>query len=102
MTETEIAIAVYIGISAFLVVAGVRISSVEVPPWARRAVPIVFLVLSLAVLLYGRRQILHYDPILNPDEALMAADAMLTQHGWLDWNIIDPTTSGPLNSMILS
>ena len=54
------------------------------------------------MLLCGRWQSLFYDPILNPDEALLAANAMRAQDGWLNWNIVDPLTSGPLNSMILT
>ncbi len=99
--KTEIAIASYIAISAVFVIIGLRRDRTEASPWAGRFFSFVFLVLSLAVLLYGRRQILSYDLILNPDEAQMAANAMLAQHGWLNWNIVDTTTSGPLNSMIL-
>jgi len=99
---TECAIAVYIAISALLLAVSARRIIIEDSPSARRALQIVFLLASVAVLLYGRRHVLRYDLIFNPDEALMAANAMLTHHGWLNWNIIDPLTSGPLNSMILA
>jgi hypothetical protein len=68
----------------------------------RRAVPAVFLVSSGALLLFTRRFILPFDQALNPDEALLAAAAMLTDHGWLNWDIADTTSSGPLNAAILA
>jgi Dolichyl-phosphate-mannose-protein mannosyltransferase len=68
----------------------------------RRAVPVFFLLASGAVLLFGRRVVLRFDRIFNPDEALFSAAAMLTRHGWLNWNIADTTSSGPLNAAFLA
>jgi hypothetical protein len=68
----------------------------------RRAAPVVFLLSSIALLLFARRFALRYDQPLNPDEAQLAAAAMLTHHGWLNWNIADTTTSGPLNAAVLA
>ena len=97
-----LAIAAYIGLSGSLVVVGIRRNHFAASPWTKRVLAAVFLLSTLAVLLCGRWQSLRYDLVLNPDEALMAANAMLSQHGWLNWNIVDPLTSGPLNSMILT
>jgi hypothetical protein len=69
---------------------------------ARRAVPLVFLVSSGGLLLFARRLILPYDQAFNPDEALLSAAAMLIDHGWLNWDIADTTSSGPLNAAILA
>ena len=100
---TVIVIYLYVGISALLVaIVDLRRKTIEASPWARRAVPFIFLLASAGVLLCGRRFVLRYDRIINPDEALMAANAMQTHHGWLNWNIVDPLTSGPLNSMVLA
>jgi hypothetical protein len=102
LTSTEFEIVAYIAIVAILVAVDGRSRSAWAPRGMWATVPIAFLMSSLALILFARRDALRYDPIINPDEALMAANAMLTRHGWLNWNIVDPTTSGPLNSLILA
>lgn len=53
-------------------------------------------------MMFSRLPIFAFDLIINPDEALMAANAMQADHGWIDWNFVDSLTSGPLNSMVLT
>jgi len=64
--------------------------------------PVILLLSAFISLLIGRWPILKYDLVLNPDEALMAANAMLAHHGWLNWNFADTLTAGPLDSMVLT
>lgn len=61
-----------------------------------------FLAASGAYIFFSRRPVLAYDLPINPDEAMMAANAMRFRHGWLNWDILDGITSGPLNSAILA
>jgi hypothetical protein len=63
---------------------------------------IAFLAASSAYIVISRERILRFDLPLNPDEAQMAANAMRSRFGWLNWGMIDPVTSGPLNSAILA
>src|SRR5690348_15453056 len=50
---------------------------------------------------YGRWLSIIYPIPLNPDEAQMAANTLrITFHGF-NWNALDGTTVGPLNSLIL-
>jgi hypothetical protein len=61
-----------------------------------------FLAATLLAILTNRAHFFHYAAILNPDEALFAANAMRSVFGWTNWGMIDPTTSGPLNSIVLT
>src|SRR6186713_114095 len=61
-----------------------------------------YLLACAALVLLNRVHILQFDQVINPDEAMMAASAMRTRHGWLSWDIVDPQTSGPLNATILA
>lgn len=63
---------------------------------------VLYIAASIALLLTNRMSTFLYDPVINPDEALMAANALKAHYGWLNWTIIDPLTSGPLNSSILA
>ncbi|MBN9019696.1 MAG: hypothetical protein J0H11_19970 [Rhizobiales bacterium] len=56
---------------------------------------------SVAALFVCRLPMFFYDRALNPDEALMAANALRARYGWLNWNIVDPLTAGPVDSMVL-
>lgn len=58
--------------------------------------------ISAAALVVCRVPTFFYDWPINPDEALMAANAMRARFGWLDWNIVDPLTAGPVDSMVLA
>ena len=93
--------ATYVAVVTVLAV-GAWSRGAETRSWRRLVVPVFFLLSSLALLLLARSWTLRYDPTINPDEAVMAANAMLTHYGWLNWNIVDPLTSGPLNSAILA
>lgn len=68
---------------------------------ARWLIP-AFLIVSLAYIFVSRLPALKYDLAINPDEAMMAANAMRFRYGWLNWDILDGITSGPLNSAILA
>lgn len=68
----------------------------------RRMAGIAFLGVSFVALYVSRLPILGYDRPINPDEALMAANAMRARHGWINWDIVDPLTAGPLDSMVLA
>ena len=59
-------------------------------------------VITSAFIIVFRWRVVTYDVPINPDEALMSANSMLVRYGWLNWNIVDPLTSGPLNSLILA
>ncbi len=101
LSATEWAFLAY-GCAVFaLLAADLLLVGARKPVWTPHAVAAAFLLSSLTLLFFCRRHILHYDLIINPDEAMMAANAMLAQHGWLDWNLADTLTSGPLNSSIL-
>lgn len=69
---------------------------------ARRWTSVAFLLANFCIIWISRRPVLRFDLALNPDEAMMAANAMRTRYGWLNWDIVDPITSGPLNSAILA
>ena len=110
-TTTYCAILAYAAITALLAFGSKRWpasaavggrSVVQMRSALRRAVPVFFLLASGAVLLFGRRMVLRFDRIFNPDEALFSAAAMLTRHGWLNWDIVDTTSSGPLNAAFLA
>lgn len=58
--------------------------------------------LGFLCLLISRWTILEFDQVINPDEALMAANAMQSHYGWLNWNFADTLTAGPLDSMVLT
>jgi hypothetical protein len=98
----EFAIGTYVAIVAFLVAVGGSSRCAKRRPWRRLIVPVIYLLSSLTLLLLARSPFLRYDPIMNPDEAQMAANAILSHYGWLNWNTVDPTTSGSLNSAILA
>ncbi|MDC7785817.1 hypothetical protein PQJ75_10115 [Rhodoplanes sp. TEM] len=61
-----------------------------------------FLGASVVLVVAVRATVFAYDPVLNPDEALFAANALRASFGWLDWTVADPTTSGPLAGMVLT
>jgi hypothetical protein len=61
-----------------------------------------FLAVTFAIIFAHRSQYFSYYPILNPDEALFAASAMRSSYGWANWGMIDATTSGPLNVIVLT
>lgn len=67
-----------------------------------RKIGICFLTATSIAILAARFRIIVSPILLNPDEALFAAGAMRTTYGWTTWGILDPTTSGPLNSMVLT
>jgi hypothetical protein len=79
--EVELAIVAYLVIAVFLIARVMPQNDGVESPRRRRTVAIVFLLASLAVLLCGRWQILRYDLIINPDEAELAALAMLSHWG---------------------
>jgi hypothetical protein len=87
----------YVVAVSLLVWACFRFSPLKI-----KYVPHAFLGLNLLFFLVCRLSIFQYDLILNPDEALMAANAMKARYGWLNWNIVDPLTAGPLASSILA
>lgn len=62
----------------------------------------IFYILLLVILIFGGRWYsMLYPFALNPDEALMGANALRAKiHGY-NWDAVDGTTSGPLNSLIL-
>ena len=96
----------YVWIGLFISLTIAILLADLVPPLRRATFPpsaaVTYLVSVAAFVLVRRWPFLRYDPALNPDEALMAANAMSTRYGWLNWDIVDPTTSGPLNSIILA
>ncbi len=62
---------------------------------------VLFLLSGAGIITIGRWFSIVYPVPFNPDEAQMAANALRIQHfGW-NWDAIDGTTSGPLNSLIL-
>ena len=61
-----------------------------------------YLIGSGTLIVVNRLSIFRYDQFTNIDEAQMAANAMRTVFGWLNWDVIEPVTSGPVNSMILA
>lgn len=67
-----------------------------------RKIGICFLAATSIAILAARFPIVVSPNLLNPDEALFAAGAMRTTYGWTTWGIVDPTTSGPLNLMVLT
>ncbi|GAA3850860.1 glycosyltransferase family 39 protein [[Pseudomonas] carboxydohydrogena] len=67
-----------------------------------KKIGICFLASTSIAILAARFPIVVSPNLLNPDEALFAAGAMRTTYGWTTWGIVDPTTSGPLNSMVLT
>lgn len=69
---------------------------------SRFYIGVAYIAACFALLLTNRMSTFLYDPVINPDEALMAANALKAHYGWLNWTIIDPLTSGPLNSSILA
>lgn len=68
----------------------------------QRKPSIILLMLGFLCLLISRWTILEFDQVINPDEALMAANAMQSHYGWLNWNFADTLTAGPLDSMVLT
>ena len=74
----------------------------KIGKWRVSIADLVFLAASFAVIFAKRSQFFSYQSPLNPDEALFAAGAMRSLYGWLNWGMIDPTTSGPLNFMVLT
>jgi hypothetical protein len=60
-----------------------------------------FALFGVGIITVGRWHSIVYPIPFNPDEVQMAANALRIQHfGW-NWDAIDGTTSGPLNSLIL-
>lgn len=76
----------------------IRMASVKVD----RAADIAFLAATFAAIFTVRFPSFSHATPLNVDEALFAANAMRSYFGWTNWGMIDPTTSGPLNSIILT
>ena len=61
----------------------------------------IYIALAGFFILYGRWLSIIYPLPLNPDEAQVAANTLrITFHGF-NWNALDGTTVGPLNSLIL-
>lgn len=90
------AIYVYVAAVGLLLAIALRF------PAQHKLVSVLYILSSAAFLTFNRWPIFQYDLALNPDEALMAANAMKSHRGWLNWDIIDPLTAGPLASSILS
>jgi hypothetical protein len=67
-----------------------------------RLLDLFFPAMVFALILANRSAFFRYQPSINVDEALFAANAMRSSYGWTNWGMIDPTTSGPLNSIILT
>lgn len=89
----------YLALNAVLLAAGFwRRSDARTQRFAGLA----FVALTCAAILLNRARLFGYAPVLNPDEALFAANAMRSVFGWTNWGMIDPTTSGPLNSIVLT
>jgi hypothetical protein len=65
-------------------------------------IDLAFVTASFVAIIGNRFQFFSYAAPLNVDEALFAANAMRSFYGWTNWGIIDPTTSGPLNSIVLT
>ena len=61
--------ATYVAVIAILVAVAAWSRGAEAWSWRRLAVPVVFLLSSLALILLARSRVLRYDPIINPDEA---------------------------------
>lgn len=67
-----------------------------------RQADVAFLATTFAAIFAARFPSFSHATPINVDEALFAANAMRSHFGWTNWGMIDPTTSGPLNSMILT
>lgn len=61
-----------------------------------------FAAISLVGLVMARAPVLAINVPNNPDEAQMLANAMKFLGGWNSWASVDTTSSGPLNSMLLT
>ncbi len=100
--HTEIAIAAYALLVLTLIVAASVQTFGATASRAGQAFPIIFLAASAALVVFARRDFIRYEPSYNVDEAFLAANAMRARFGWLNWNLVDPLTSGPLNSSVLA
>ena len=70
-------------------------------PSSAASVSIGYLLASAFFIGLNRAAVYQYDLPANIDEAQMAANAMRARFGWLNWDLVDPVTSGPLNSLVL-
>ena len=61
----------------------------------------VFLLSGIAFIWIARLPTLQFSLPLNPDEAMVSANAMRIWAGGMNWNNLDPATAGPLNSAVL-
>ncbi|PPE76984.1 hypothetical protein C3941_26095 [Kaistia algarum] len=87
----------YAGLAVVLIAIACLVQRDE---W-RRLLQICFLSISFLALFVSRLPMLFYDRAINPDEALMGANAMRARWGWISWDIVDPLTAGPIDSMVL-
>ncbi len=94
----------YASSAIYLAIVGLLLIFCYRPAAKRRqdVLAALFLGASFLFILLNRLRILQFDLAINPDEAMMAANAMRTLYGWLNWDTVDPVTSGPLNSAILA
>ncbi|WP_156955618.1 hypothetical protein [Solidesulfovibrio alcoholivorans] len=58
-----------------------------------------FIILTACILGYGRYASIIYPFSLNPDEAQVAANALLIKRYGIGWNVLDGTTCGFLHSL---
>ena len=61
-----------------------------------------FLFSGIVFIWIARLPILQFGLALNPDEAQLSANAMRIWAGGMNWDNLDPTSSGPLNSAVLA
>ena len=61
-----------------------------------------FILIGLVFICWGRWDSIIYPLPLNPDEAQMAANALRFKAYGLSWHSLDPTTSGPYNTLVIS
>ncbi len=63
------------------------------------AIDIVFLLCGLSLLAWGRQASILYPFLLNPDEAQVAANALIIKRYGFGWDVFDGTTCGFLHSL---
>ncbi|MDG3064102.1 hypothetical protein ACFQ4M_11000 [Thauera mechernichensis] len=69
-----------------------------------KRIPVNFVALAIfaIIFLHGRWDSITYPIPLNPDEAQVTANSLRILNYGFNWNALDGTTAGPLNSIVIS
>ena len=87
-------------------VSGLTILKIKIPAIGgienTRKLDAIFLISGIVFIWIARLPIFQFPLVHNPDEAHMSANAMRILTGGMNWDNLDPMSSGPLNSVVLA